>query len=81
MTRNAFGLTSPFNFEADVVLWDTNNKIINDLCQQQTEIADNLDDIIYADYNIERNRGRTSIDKLRTIEGEILSESLTLLDE
>lgn len=79
MTRNAFGNTVPFNFEADVVLWDINNNAINDLCQSQTQsntenISENvLDDLVYADYNLERNNGRSAMDKLKEIENEIIN--------
>ncbi|WP_297868484.1 restriction endonuclease PLD domain-containing protein [uncultured Flavobacterium sp.] len=80
MTRNAFGHTAPFNFEADVVLWDSSNNAINNICQSQTEISGgDFDDIIYADYNVERNRGKNSMEKLKDLENEIMSK--TQLDE
>jgi hypothetical protein len=80
MTRNAFGHNSPFNFEADVVLWDSSNITINNLCQSQTEISGgDFDDIIYADYNTERNSGKDSMEKLKELEKEIMNT--TSLDE
>jgi hypothetical protein len=72
MTGSAFGITTTFNYEADVVLWDGNFQLINSLCQFQTNLQEEgLDDIIYADDNLERNRYKTSMDRLRDMEKEL----------
>lgn len=77
MTSRAFGVWRDYNFEADVVLWDTASKKINSLCQSQTEITEtNLDDVIYADYNIERNRNITPMERLKDLEAELNINSL-----
>lgn len=82
MTSRAFGIWRDFNFEADVVLWDTTSNKINSLCQQQTDTNnDNIDDVIYADYNIERNRNKTAMDRLRDLEKELDIENLNDLAE
>lgn len=79
MTRSAFHVTSPFNFESDVILWDKNVVRINSLCEEEMTNDDD-DGIIYADYNLERNNNRTAMDKLRRLEAEILSQELTELE-
>ncbi len=82
MTSRAFGIWRDFNFEADVVLWDTSKSKINTLCQQQTETNnDNIDDVIYADYNNERNRNKTAMDRLRDLEKELDIDNLNDLTE
>ena len=82
MTSRAFGIWRDFNSEADVVLWDTSMTKINALCQQQTETNnDNIDDVIYADYNNERNRNKTAMDRLRDLEKELDIENLNDLTE
>lgn len=82
LTRPAFGLSSPFNFEADVVLWDKNIKEINDICQAQTDLQEKgISDLIYADYNMERNGNVSSMRKLQEIENELFAQELIVLDE
>lgn len=77
MTSRAFGIWRDFNFEADVVLWDNNLARINSLMQQQADSNnENLDDIIYADYNLERNGNKTAMDRLRDLEKELDIENL-----
>ena len=41
MTRNAFGLSKPFNYEADVVLWSDTSPLI---CAMMQEILNQIDD-------------------------------------
>lgn len=81
MTSRAFGTWLDFNFEADVVLWDTSSPRIHALCQEQTDTNNNIDDLIYADYNLERNRNRTAMDRLRDLEKELNISNLTDLSE
>jgi HKD family nuclease len=81
MTSRAFGIWKDFNFECDVVLWDSAKTKINNLCQAQTEISDNeIDDVIYAEYIKERNKGKSPVDRLRELEIELEIEKLNDLD-
>ncbi len=81
MTRPAFDYSSPFNFEADVVLWNYNNQKIDKICQSQTDLieGENANSFIYADYNFERNGNITPMEKLKEIEKELFSSNLNLL--
>ncbi len=82
MTSRAFGIWKDFNFEADVVLWNTEFSKINTLCQAQTETNNNdLDDVIYADYNNERNRNKSAMDRLIDLEKELDIDNLKDLPE
>lgn len=80
MTSRAFGIGKDFNFEADVVLWDTTFTKINTLCEQQQENNDDFNDIIYADYNLEKNK-KTAMDRLRDLEKELDIKSLKYLSD
>lgn len=81
MTSRAFGLGPNFNFESDVVLWDTANNPINTLCLQQAATIDNnVNDLIFADYNNERNRGLTAMQRLELLETALDIENLENLE-
>lgn len=68
MTRNAFGLSSPFNYEADVVLWDDSCEEINELMLKITKGKSDPYDCIKMQYIPEDNQGITILDRLRELE-------------
>ncbi len=81
MTRPAFGTSTPFNFEADVVLWDKSIQQIDKICQAQTELITNDNSgFIYSDYNMERNGNISPMRKLQEIEVEIFNQELIELE-
>jgi hypothetical protein len=77
MTRNAFGLTTPFNYEADVILWLDEFTVLNSLISEiLSEIQQASDEIIIADYDPEKNFGLSIEDRLVRLNSEIDNEEL-----
>ncbi len=75
MTRNAFGsptLTPDFNYEADVIIWDSANSIVDKYFSQSfsdERITDaNMSSQISLIYRPEDNFGRTELDRLLEIQ-------------
>nr|BFD66604.1 hypothetical protein HAGR004_16260 [Bdellovibrio sp. HAGR004] len=75
MTRNAFGsptLTPDFNYEADVIIWDSANSIVDKYFSQSfsdERITDaNMSNQISLIYRSEDNFGRTELDRLLEIQ-------------
>ena len=82
MTRNAFGVTNPFNFEADVFLWLDEFKELNDLITQSlSEIQQFNSEVIVADYDVEKNFGLTIEDRLKQLSSDVENGELTDLPE
>lgn len=82
MTRNAFGLTSPFNFEADVIMWlddyDKINKMMTEIINESKEFPD---EIIVTDYDPMKNNGQSIEDRLRRLENDLKEVNQVDLEE
>ncbi len=79
MTSRAFGICKQFNFEADVVLWDDNYSELVNLTSKSSEFLldeDNSNDIIYADYDVEKNNQISIIARLQQLERELDIQNL-----
>ena len=74
LTRPAFSVTSPFNNECDVYLWDRKSKI-NDAALAAAEAASSQI-LIRAPYVPRLNGGRTVSQILSMVRDEVLSEDL-----
>jgi len=82
MTRNAFGVTTPFNFEADVFLWLDEFKELNDLITESlAEIQQFNSEVIIADYDPEKNFGLTIEDRLKQLVSDVENGELSDLPE
>ena len=76
ITRPAFDTTSPFNFESDVILWNTS-------CSNATALAERLFgdikgtlDVLFANYEEKgRNGQMTLADKMTKLAEEIINSS------
>jgi phosphatidylserine/phosphatidylglycerophosphate/cardiolipin synthase-like enzyme len=76
ITRNAFSDSDPFNFESDVVLWDSTHRRINKLMER---ISDNIDDpheVIHARYIRKWNSNLTEAARLRQLREDVLHMQL-----
>lgn len=72
MTRPAFGDYGTFNFESDVVLWDSNSPKINDLCiGLSSSLNSEFIDLIYANYNQNLNKKKLIMDNLKDLEYDL----------
>jgi phosphatidylserine/phosphatidylglycerophosphate/cardiolipin synthase-like enzyme len=74
MTSRAFGVCKQFNFEADVVLWDNKYPELVNLTSKSSEFLsgeNNINDIIYADYDVEKNNQISIVERLKQLEKEI----------
>lgn len=82
ITRPAFSDDTPFNYEADIVLWSNENRIIDRMMKRIVEIirqdTDDSHEVITTDYNPERNNGLSIEDRLNRLNDEI--ENLELRD-
>ena len=79
MTRNAFSITSPFNFETDVVLWlDEFPKFKKLMEKEIQDLAQNQSEVIIAKYNKKDNYGLSLEQKLKQLIDDI--ENLDLED-
>lgn len=80
MTRNAFGVAGSWNYEADVVLWDTSNNAANEVMSNIFEdISNNFpQSVIVTTYNAEEPlNGNLSLrDRLRFLRDEIEGQSV-----
>lgn len=74
MTRNAFASSTPFNYEADVVLWVPQalgvSSLINDVLRES-----NAADVVRAPYSAARNSGITVRQRLTQLRQEVLSSA------
>ena len=82
MTRSAFGLTAPFNFEADVIMW------LDEIEQLDTTIRSFIsdselfpDELIIADYDPDKNFGQTIEERLKQLDNDIKGIDQTDLEE
>lgn len=79
MTRNAFGVSTPWNYEADVVLWDASSKAANAVMVGILENVTNdfPQSIMVTTYNAEeQHNGNLSLrDRLEFLLGEINEQS------
>lgn len=82
LTRNAFSVSSPFNYEADVVLWSENNSPINNMMSRYNSLLNEFpEEIIIADYNSEKNNNQTIEYRLSSLENDIKKHNLKDLPE
>lgn len=73
ITRNAFSLTPPFNYEADVLLYNPNmisKQSVDTIISQNT----NPEDVIDGIYNVENNGNMSIEERLASIENALLNE-------
>ncbi|MFN4248640.1 MAG: phospholipase D family protein [Flavipsychrobacter sp.] len=75
MTRNAYGITTPFNFEADVMLWTPQFNVL--LETDITELGQFPDEVIVADYDPKKNWELSIEDRLEQLARELDNISLT----
>jgi len=79
MTSRAFGVCKQFNFEADVVLWDNKYPELVNLTSKSSEFLsgeNNINDLIYADYDVEKNNQISIVERLKQLEKELDIENL-----
>lgn len=76
MTRNAFSTSLPFNYEADVFLWEDSNAKINPIMEEQLAQIEDPNELIRAPYNTAMNHGLTIPMRLINLEKEVLSTPL-----
>lgn len=77
MTRNAFGISAPFNFESDVVLWlDEFNEFNTILNVAVSELNQFSSEVIIADYDPDKNFGLSIEDRLRQLVDDIKKTEL-----
>jgi len=75
MTRNAFSTTKPFNYECDVVMWDSDNNKISDLINSDTPER-NHNDVITLDYLEDKNGNISINDRMEQIYKELIAMPL-----
>lgn len=81
MTKNAFGHSKPFNYEADVIIWLDDIQPINDLMARIiNELGQFPGESIVADYDPDKNFGQSIEDKLRQIDNDIKEVKQTDLE-
>lgn len=82
MTRNAFGITHPFNYEADVIMWlddaEKLNNIMSEIINEQGQFSN---EIIVTDYDPDKNFGQTIEQRLRQLDNDIKEIEQTDLEE
>ncbi|MCB9196593.1 MAG: hypothetical protein H6598_10245 [Flavobacteriales bacterium] len=71
ITRPAFSSGGKFNYEADVVMWDSSNSKLNGLMNTVIETNENPFGLIVTDYDPDKNKGITIDDRLKGIVDEI----------
>lgn len=77
MTRNAFGLSAPFNYEADVVLWLDEFEFLNNLIANAiSELGEFNSEVIVADYDPEKNFGLSIEQRLRQLVSDVENSGL-----
>lgn len=76
ITRNAFSNSSPFNYEADVFLWEDTNTRINSFMVEQLLQIEDPNEVIHAPYDAELNHGMSIPVRLINLENEIRSTQL-----
>lgn len=82
MTKPAFGISGSFNFESDVFMWiDNNIKISNIMNTLVSDLGQFNDEIIIADYDVDKNFGLTIEDRLKQLERGIFEVELNDLEE
>lgn len=77
MTRNAFGTSEPFNYECDVVLWDSTISGTLNIVQSDRDII-NPHEVITADYLPEKNANLSISERMNEILKEI--EAIPVID-
>lgn len=83
ITRNAFSLSTPFNFETDVALWDWSETALTralDFGLLETDANVGPHEYIFAPYAPELNQGLTVVERLRHLAEELEAIPRTPLD-
>lgn len=81
ITRNAFSLSKPFNYECDTILWLDGDQHIEGIVNEFLASADFDEyEVIRAPYQIELNRNLSIADRLNRLKSEILESGLRDLD-
>lgn len=76
LTRNAFSLSSPFNYEADILLYNSNilpKHTIDSIISENI----NPEDVVDGIYSVENNGNMTIEERLSSIEEKLLDEEYT----
>lgn len=81
MTRPAFGTSSPFNFEADVVMWLDEYKELNSIFNNTiSQLNQSTNEVIIADYNPRNNFELSIEDRLRQLNDDVEESELIDLE-
>lgn len=77
LTRPAFGISSPYNYECDVVFWDTQIKAIDDLMSSILN-QDGDDGVIVSNYDINDpyNRNKSLESRVKELENQIFDQNI-----
>jgi hypothetical protein len=82
ITRNAFSDSTPFNYEADVILWLDSIQPLTSLIQGiVAEIRDDPHEVIVADYDPHKNSDLSIDDRLKRLDTEMKELELRELPE
>ena len=75
ITRNAFSVSKPFNYESDVILW-SKSKLVNNFMEEQLSPINDSYEFIRASYDSQINGNLSVADRLKKLENEIKIDSL-----
>ncbi len=81
ITRPAFGITDPFNYEADVVLWSGAKKRFQTLLKKSFPESDDWHQLIVAPYSPDSNGGLTIEQRLSLLYDEVTGVQLKKLSD
>ncbi len=82
ITRNAFSDSTPYNYEADVIIWRSAVKPLTKLIKGiVAEINDDPHEVIVADYDPKKNNDLSIGDKLKRLDTEMKELKLKELPE
>lgn len=80
ITRNAFSVSTPFNYESDVYMWDDTDGTVFGMMEQQLARIENPEELIRAPYDPQTNGNMTIPQRLIRLEQEVMSEEYHKLD-
>lgn len=76
ITRPAFGITMPFNYEADVVLWSGAKRTFHSLLKKSFPANEDWHQLIVAPYSPAKNGGLSIEDRLSLLYSEVRGANL-----